>query len=327
MKKSGNFFEIKTNKEFNDFALKTFIFQYRNNLIYKKYCDLIGSNLDSVSCVNDIPYLPIIFFKKNKIKSFKGKSKLFFNSSGTTSKKLSTHHLNKIENYKESFSRCFKSFYGPLKNLTILALLPSYLKQKNSSLIFMMNELINDTKKKESGFYSYDYEKLSKTIDFLEKNKRKTILIGIVPSLLSFGKLFPKKLTHTILMETGGMKNLPVELTRKEIHQKLKGFFGVNSIHSEYGMTELLSQGYSYKNGVFKNPPWMKIFTYELNNPFKINTIGKVGRLNIIDLANQDSCSFISTDDIGRNLNDSSYEVLGRVDRSEIRGCNLLFNQ
>ena len=327
MEKSKKFFEIETIEEFNNFAIKTFIFQYRNNFIYKKYCDLIGYNLNNIHHVEEIPYLPIIFFKKKKIKSFKGKSKLFFQSSGTTSKNLSTHCLNKIENYKESFYRCFESFYGPLRNLTILALLPSYLKQKNSSLIFMMNELISETKKKESGFYLYDYEKLSKTIDFLEKNKRKTILIGIVPSLFSFGKLFPKKLNHTIVMETGGMKNLPNELTRKEIHQKLKDFFGVSSIHSEYGMTELLSQGYSVKNGVFKNPPWMKVFTYELNNPFKRTAKGKVGRLNIIDLANQDSCSFISTNDIGRSLNDFSYEVLGRVDNSDIRGCNLLFNQ
>ncbi len=327
MKKNAKFFEIKTNKEFNDFAMKTFHFQYRSNLIYKKYCDLIGINLDRVNSIEDIPYLPIIFFKKNKIKSFKGKSKLYFTSSGTTSKNLSTHHLNKIENYKESFNRCFKSFYGPLSDLTILALLPSYLKQKNSSLIFMMNELINETKKKESGFYLYDYEKLSKTIDFLEKNKRTSILIGIVPSLFSFGKLFPKKLNHTIIMETGGLKGLADELTRKEIHLKLKDFFGVNSIHSEYGMTELLSQGYSVKNGVFKNPPWMKMYTYEINNPFKRTRLGKVGRLNIIDLANQDTCSFISTDDIGRRFNDYSYEVLGRVNSSDIRGCNLLFSQ
>ena len=327
MKTIKSFFEIRDKEDFNDFAIKTFIFQYRNNLVYKKYCDLIGYNLDSVNSVKDIPYLPVVFFKKKKIKSFKGKSKLFFSSSGTTSENLSTHHLNRIENYKESFNRCFKFFYGPLDDLTILALLPSYLKQKNSSLIFMMSELINETKKKESGFYLYNYEKLSKTIDFLEKNKRKSILIGIVPSLFSFGKLFPKKLNHTIIMETGGMKNIPVELTRKEIHQKLKGFFGVTSIHSEYGMTELLSQGYSVKNGVFKNPPWMKVFTYELNNPFKRTSIGKVGRLNIIDLANQDSCSFISTDDIGRSFNDCSYEVLGRVDNTDIRGCNLLFNQ
>ena len=327
MKKNIKFFEIRNNEEFNDFAIRTFIFQYRNNSIYKKYCDSIGRNLDYVSSIKDIPYLPIICFKKSKIKSFKGNSKLFFTSSGTTSKNLSTHHLNKISNYKESFNRCFKSFYGPLEDLTILALLPSYLKQKNSSLIFMMNELINDTKKKESGFYLYNYEKLSRTIDFLEKNKRKSILMGIVPSLFSFGKLFPKKLNHTIIMETGGMKNLPNELTRKEIHQKLKDFFGVDSIHSEYGMTELLSQGYSAKNGIFKNPPWMKIFTYELNNPFNRTAIGKVGRLNIIDLANQESCSFISTDDIGRSFNDSSYEVLGRLDGADLRGCNLLFSQ
>ena len=327
MKTIKSFFEIRDKEDFNDFAIKTFIFQYRNNLVYKKYCDLIGYNLDSVNSVKDIPYLPVVFFKKNKIKSFKGKSKLFFSSSGTTSKNLSIHHLNTIENYKESCNRCFKIFYGPLEDFTILALLPSYLKQKNSSLIFMISELINKTKKKESGFYLYNYEKLSKTIDFLEKNKRKSILIGIVPSLFSFGKLFPKKLNHTIIMETGGMKNIPVELTRKEIHQKLKGFFGVTSIHSEYGMTELLSQGYSVKNGVFKNPPWMKVFTYELNNPFKRTSIGKVGRLNIIDLANQDSCSFISTDDVGRSFNDCSYEVLGRVDNADIRGCNLLFNQ
>ena len=307
MKKIKNFFEIKTKDEFNDFAMRTFTFQYRSNLIYKKYCDLIGINFDNVCSIKDIPYLPIVLFKKKKIKSFRGDSKLFFTSSGTTSKNLSTHYLNKIENYKESFSRSFKRFYGPLDDLTILALLPSYLKQKNSSLIFMMNELINKTKKKESGFYLYNYDRLSRTIDFLEKNKRKSILMGIVPSLFSFGKLFPKKLNNTIIMETGGMKNLPDELTRKEIHQKLKGFFGVNSIHSEYGMTELLSQGYSVKNGVFKNPPWMKIFTYELNNPFKRTKIGKIGRLNVIDLANQDSCSFISTDDIGRSLSEYSY--------------------
>ncbi len=325
--KNKKFFEIKTEEEFNDFAIRTFIFQYRRNLIYKKYCDLIGNNLDNVKSVKDIPYLPVIFFKKNKIKSFKGKSKLFFNSSGTTSKNLSSHHLNKIENYIESFIRTFESFYGPLTDLTILALLPSYLKQKKSSLIFMMNELINKTKKKESGFYLYDYKKLSKTVDFLENNKRKSILIGIVPSLFSFGELFPKKLKHTIIMETGGLKNIPYELTRRKIHKKLKDFFGVNFIHSEYGMTELLSQGYSFKNGIFKNPPWMKIFTYELNNPFKRVKTGEVGRLNIIDLANQDSCSFISTDDIGRSFNDCSYEVLGRVDSADIRGCNLLFNQ
>lgn len=327
MKVKKNIFKIKTPQEFNDFAMTTFVYQYKHNVIYKRYCDLIDINLSTVRYFEEIPFLPIIFFKKNKVKSFKGKSKLFFNSSGTTSNNLSTHHINSIYNYKESFCRCFEGFYGPLSDLTILALLPSYMKQKNSSLIFMMNELINKTRKKESGFYLYDYEKLSKTIDFLEKNKRKTILIGIVPSLFSFGELFPKKLNHTIIMETGGMKNLTEDLTREKIHQKLKGFFGVNSIHSEYGMTELLSQGYSFKNGVFKNPPWMKTFTYELNSPFERCKIGRVGRLNIIDLANQDSCSFISTDDIGRSFNDYSYEVLGRIESADTRGCNFLFNQ
>ena len=327
MDRVKSFFEIKTQKQFEDFAISTFFQQYRNNSIYKRYCDLIDINLNNVRNLQEIPYLPIIFFKKKKIKSFRGKSKLFFNSSGTTSNNLSTHHINTIENYKQSFYRCFESFYGPLSDLTILALLPTYLKQKNSSLIFMINELINETRKKESGFYLYNYEKLSKTIDFLEKNKRKTILIGIVPSLFSFGKVFPKKLNHTIIMETGGMKNLTEDLTRKEIHQKLKDFFGVNSVHSEYGMTELLSQGYSVKNGIFKNPPWMKTFTYELNNPFKRCKIGNVGRLNVIDLANQDSCSFVSTDDIGRSFSDCSYEVLGRVESADTRGCNYLFNQ
>ena len=325
MKRNTNvFLAIENDQEFEDLALDTFHHQYAHNRVYRSYCDLLNVAPAEVICFKDIPYLPIRFFKTHDIKAFDGPAKQIFTSSGTTSNVRACHHLKDILTYQKSFETTFSHFYGTPKNWAILALLPSYLEREGSSLVYMMRHLIEQSEHRESGFYLNELEQLSTTLKALEKKQQPTLLLGVSFALLDFSEKYPLTLQSTTVMETGGMKGKRKELTREELHRTLQKRFGVNAIHSEYGMTELLSQAYAIENGRFYTPMWMRVTPYEINDPFSKAENGKIGRLNIVDLANQDSCAFIATDDLGKQHPDGSFEVMGRLDASDVRGCNLL---
>tara|TARA_B100001758_G_C18280470_1_gene541380 strand:+ start:124 stop:984 length:861 start_codon:yes stop_codon:yes gene_type:complete len=278
-------------------------------------------NLDEI---NKIPFLPISFFKTKKILSVDKFEKVFY-SSGTTTSSRSKHFISNLKLYQESFINNFTLNYGDINKYTIIALLPNYYENKDSSLIYMVEKLIKLTKSNKSGFYLDDYSKLSKKLIELDiKNERKTILIGVPYALLDLVNFNQFKLNNTIIMETGGMKGQRKEMVKSELHEKLKIGFGVSKIHSEYGMTELLSQAYSKGEGIFESPPWMKVLIRDINDAQNLNFNKTSGAINIIDLANINSCSFIATDDMGRYINNSKFEVVGRIDNSDIRGCNLL---
>jgi len=311
--------DLKSEINFNVEALKIFNYQYNNNKVYNKYCNLL--NITKVSKIEEIPFLPIQFFKSHKVLCKRNYSHIF-KSSGTEGKR-SKHYVYDIDLYIKSFSKMFKMQYGKIKETIFLGLLPSYLEQENSSLIFMVDYLIKNSGQSESGFYMNDYKKLFKVISN-NKNKR-IILFGVSYALLDFIEKYSIKSNNLVIVETGGMKGRKKEITRDELHERLKQGFNAKSIHSEYGMTELLSQAYSNKNGIFKSPSWLKVLARDINNPLSVKTTGK-GALNFIDLANVNSCSFIASDDIGEVYKDSSFSVLGRLSNSEIRGCNLMFN-
>lgn len=317
------FWKIKTEKEFEDLTWQTFNFQYKFNKIYNSFCKLIDISPEKISKINEIPFLPISLFKSKKVISSKNHSyDKIFKSSMTTGNSPSIHYVKELKDYKKSYRNCFSLFYGPPKNYAILALLPFY--QSDSSLVYMAKDLIKSTKKNESGFYLDEFEDLYKSLIRLEKKGQKTILLGVSHALLSFAEKFTFELKNTIIMETGGMKGKRKELTRKELHEKLVKSFKLEKIHSEYGMTELLSQAYSSGNGLYKTPPWMKIYIRENEDPFAESDLNQTGGINIIDLANRYSCSFIETEDMGKVNSDGSFEIIGRIDNSEIRGCNLM---
>lgn len=325
MKKSlPSFLKIVSTTDFDREVVATFQYQYNNNTVYRSYCDLINITPTDVQRADDIPYLPIGFFKSHPVQSFKGKPIKTFSSSGTTSSINAQHHLADLSNYQASFQATFEQFYGSPKDWAILALLPSYMEREGSSLIFMMDSLIAQSKNVHSGFYLKDLAQLHAVLLQLEQQKTPTLLLGVSFALLEFTEKYSLNLSSTIVMETGGMKGRREELTRDELHQKLQKGFGVSTIHSEYGMTELLSQAYSKTDGRFQCPNWMQVTPFEINDPFTPTEKGKIGRLNIIDLANQESCAFIATDDLGRSFPDGTFEVMGRLDASDIRGCNLL---
>jgi phenylacetate-coenzyme A ligase PaaK-like adenylate-forming protein len=315
---------------FNELAVELFHFQYQNNAVYQKYCDALNIEADKVHAIERIPFLPVRFFKSHQITTTNFKPQAIFESSGTTTSINSKHFLKDINLYKKSFTAGFEKFYGAAKNKCILGLLPSYLERKNSSLVLMVDELIQQSNNSLSGFYLYDYDKLHSTILHNEILKQPTILIGVTYALLDFAEKYPMQLRNTIIMETGGMKGRREEMTRQQVHMELQKKLSVSLVHSEYGMTELLSQAYSKGDGIFHCPPWMKILIREEDDPFKIYLSADVkqkpitGAINIIDLANMYSCSFIATDDIGRLNNNESFEVLGRMDNSDIRGCGLM---
>ena len=319
-----HFWEINSKSDFEMLAMQTFFFQYENNSVYRSYCDLINSSKADVSSIEQIPFLPIQFFKTHKVKSFKGAEEITFNSSGTTGKQTSTHFIKSLKDYENSFNYTFRSFYGDPKEVTILALLPSYLERKGSSLIYMTEHLIKQSQSPYSGFYLNDYEKLKNVIEKLEATQQPTILIGVSFALLELIEQFNFDLNHTLVMETGGMKGRRKELIREDLHQQLCKGFGVEQIHSEYGMTELLSQAYSMGHGVFSCPAWMRVSLREIADPFKSVENGGIGNINVIDLANRFSCAFIATQDIGKIHNENQFEILGRADYSDVRGCNLL---
>lgn len=317
-------FSIKTNSDFSTAALEVFKFQFKNNSVYRSFCDLLYIHPSDVKNIEDIPFLPIQFFKSHTILSNKNAIKKTFTSSGTTGNITSKHHVTDLNLYKESFRNGFKHFYGDIKDYVVLALLPSYLEREGSSLIYMANDFISQSNHPKSGFYLDNLRELKDTLMALEKTNTKVLLIGVSFALLDFIESYQLQLKNTIIMETGGMKGRRKELIKEELHQQLKLGFGVNDIHSEYGMTELLSQAYSSGNNIFKTPPWMQVLTRDTEDALTIQTFNKTGGINVIDLANLNSCAFIATQDLGRIHLDNSFEIIGRFDNSDIRGCNLM---
>ena len=317
-------FNIKNQTEFEDLALQTFKFQFENNKVYRSFCDLLYKHPSEVKTIKDIPFLPIQFFKTRDVLSSKNPIKTTFTSSGTSGNETSKHHVTDLNIYKQSFTTGFEAFYGNIEDYVILGLLPSYLEREGSSLIYMVDYMIKTSKHHESGFYLNNLTELKDTLTTLDSEGKKVLLIGVSFALLDLVETHQFNLKNTIIMETGGMKGRRKELIRKELHDALKKSFGVKHIHSEYGMTELLSQAYSKGNGVFNCPPWMTVLTRDTEDALTIQEPGKAGGLNIIDLANFNSCSFIATQDLGSMNKDGTFEVIGRFDNSDIRGCNLM---
>jgi hypothetical protein len=315
-------FKIKTIDDFESMAVKIFKYQFDNNKIYRSFCDLINKNPSDITNSNQIPFLPIKFFKSHTVLSSNQSIEKKFISSGTTNTNLSTHYITDLKLYESSFENSFKYFFGDIKEFTILALLPSYLENKNSSLIYMADKLIKESNRKNSGFYLDNYIELKDKL--IELKKEKVILIGVTFALLNLIEKFNFKLPNLTIVETGGMKGRRKEMIRNELHTKLINGFGTDLICSEYGMTELLSQAYSTNNGIFQCPPWMKIHIREPQDALSFKKNGITGGVNVIDLANINSCSFIATEDLGKKNNENNFEILGRFDNSDIRGCNLL---
>ena len=319
-----NIFAIQDRYQFNDIAIKIFNYQAKHNPVYKAYLSYLKFNPTSVSELKQIPFLPIEFFKTHKIICGNKKIQKTFFSSGTTGMQRSNHHITDISVYEKSFSLAFEMKYGNIQNYCILALLPTYLENESSSLVYMVNHLIKQSGHNDSGFYLDNLDQLAKKLKTLDEDNHKVILIGVSYALIDLAKNYPMNLQNTVIMETGGMKGKRKELTKAELHQFLASKLGVKNIHSEYGMTELLSQAYSEQKGRFSTPPWMKILIRDTYDPFTFLEKGKSGGINIIDLANVNSCSFIETKDLGKIYNDNTFEILGRLDNSDIRGCNLL---
>lgn len=318
-------FKIRSAEAFNEIALEIFRYQHKMNLIYSEYTGHLGINQDRIEKYEDIPFLPISFFKDHKIVSGNAEEEEIFYSSGTSGMKPSSHYVLDPALYKESFMKGFTSFYGDPGKYRILGLLPSYLERKGSSLVFMVNEMIKSGGHKESGFFLSDFDQLSAVLKDLSLTGKKTLLIGVSFALVDFAENhgFPLD-ENIIIMETGGMKGRREEITRQALHQKLCDALSIKEIHSEYGMTELLTQAYSKGDGRFRCPPWMKVIIRDIQDPFYFLPPGESGAINIIDLANIHSCAFIETQDIGRMHHDGSFEVLGRTDASDIRGCSLM---
>lgn len=316
---------FKTNsKSFEDSALKIFNYQAKNNPVYEEFLYHMKTDPRKVRMVSEIPFLPVDFFKSHKV-ICKGKTeKVIFTSSGTTGITKSRHYVADINLYEESFVRTFKSFYGNPADYCIIALMPDAEERKDSSLVYMAGKLIRLSENPLSNFYLNDFDKLIEVLKIQKNKKQKTIILGLSYALMDFAENIPMRLRDTIIMETGGMKGKREEMPKVGLHSFLKKSFGVNEIHSEYGMTELLSQAYSSGNQKYFCPPWMKIMIRDPYDPFSLMETGKTGGINIIDLANIYSCSFIETRDMGKLFNDGSFEVLGRLDQSEIRGCNLM---
>lgn len=318
------FLSIANSNDFEKEALATFHRQHKANPVYRSYCDLINISPSEIKSSTKIPSLPIQFFKSHAVKCFSEAPSIVFSSSGTTTSVNAQHPVLDKAIYNHSFHKGFENQYGDPKDWAILALLPSYLERKGSSLIYMMDALIQQSKHPSSGFYLDEFDQLKKQLELLETQQQPTILLGVSFALLDFAEQYPLQLKHTVVMETGGMKGRRKEMIREDLHATLTKAFGVEVIHSEYGMTELLSQAYSKGHGRFYTPTWMKVTAGEINDPFALINGSKIGRLNIIDLANQESCAFIATEDLGRVFPDGSFEVMGRLDQSDIRGCNLL---
>jgi phenylacetate-coenzyme A ligase PaaK-like adenylate-forming protein len=327
---------------FDALAMQIFSFQYENNPLYKAYADMLDRNPSNVKAIPEIPFLPISFFKTHEVKTTQFEPQAVFESSGTTGSANSHHLVREIDIYRQGFLKSFERFYGSVTDYCVIGLLPSYLERKNSSLIFMVDELIRLSPHPQSGFYLNEFEKLYDTLKALEEDKQKTLLIGVSFAILDFAERYFLPLKWTTIMETGGMKGRREEMIRPELHQQLQAKFQTEAIHSEYGMTELLSQAYSRSEGIFHCPAWMRVTLRDEEDPMQVHSreslVGsdsllsgsdhrlrnKRGIINVIDLANIYSCSFIATDDAGKLYADGSFEVLGRIDNSDIRGCSLM---
>ena len=316
-------FSIKSSDEFERLAIEIFRYQYENTEVYRKFCNLLKVAPSTVKKIENIPFLPIQFFKSHRVISKGVSETITFTSSGTTGSITSKHHVSDLSLYEKSFLTAFELSYGNPSQYAILALLPSYIERGGSSLVYMANRLINDSDNEHSGFYLKDINAIIEKLNYLENTNQKTILLGVSYALLDLIEKQKFQLKNTIIMETGGMKGKRKELIKNELHSILKKGFGVDQIHSEYGMTELLSQAYSKTDGIFYTPPWMKIFTRDTEDALSF-VHGKTGGISVIDLANLYSCSFIATQDLGRIKEDGSFEILGRFDASDIRGCNLM---
>lgn len=317
-------FAIKDNIAFEKAVLNIFYHQAENCEVYKQYIYHLGIKSQEITHFLEIPFLPISFFKSHKVLSKQATPEIVFSSSGTTGQLQSKHLVTDVKVYEQSFNLAFEQFYGSIKDTCLLALLPSYLEREGSSLIYMVDSLLKQSEHPESGYFLHDLSQLYQTLLTLQKTGQKTILIGVTYALLDFIEQFELNFPELIVMETGGMKGKRKELVREELHQLLCRGFGVNKIHSEYGMTELLSQAYSSGDGIFNCPPWMKILLRDTYDPLSLTSKKQTGGINVIDLANINSCSFIATQDLGKVFSDGSFEVLGRFDNSDIRGCNLL---
>ncbi len=317
-------FSISGEEEFSALAMEIFRYQARENPVYGEYIKLLGKSPSAIHNLEDVPFLPVELFREHRVYTGVKKPELVFESSGTTSALASKHYVCDAGLYRKSFTKGFELFYGAPGDYCVLALLPSYLERKHSSLVFMADELIRLSGHPGSGFYLDDLEELVKQIEKLESSGRKTLLLGVSFALADLAEKHPVKLHHTIVMETGGMKGRRKEMTREELQGLLKHRFGIQSVHSEYGMTELLSQAWSKNDGVFHCPRWMKVILRDPYDPLSSMTRETSGGINIIDLANLYSCSFIATQDIGKFSHDGGFEVLGRFDYSDIRGCNLM---
>ena len=317
-------FNIQSTKDFKNTALQVFKHQFANNKVYRSFCDLIYIHPSDVNTIEQIPFLPIQFFKTREVLSSTNEIKETFTSSGTTGSTTSKHLVTDLSWYETSYAKGFEHFYSNIEDYVVLALLPNYLERKGSSLIYMVDDLIKRSKHPESGFYLNNLDELAKKLKFLDTQGKKVLLIGVSFALLDLIEQYEFNLSNTIIMETGGMKGRRKELIRSELHTILSNGFGVKNIHSEYGMTELLSQGYSKGNGIFNCPPWMQILTRDTEDALTILPKGKSGGINVIDLANYNSCSFIATQDLGKVYQDNSFEIIGRFDNSDIRGCNLM---
>ena len=315
---------IHTTKEFHKTAMKVFRLQFQHNEVYQKYCLLLKKSPENVKHLTEIPFLPIDFFKSKDILSSIDAVQTTFTSSGTTGMITSKHHVTDLGFYEASFRSAFSKFYGNIEDYAVLALLPSYLEREGSSLIYMAKDFIEGSNHPDSGFYLHNYYELAKKLVELDNSGQNVLLIGVTYALLDLIELQKFNLNNTIIMETGGMKGKRKELIREELHTILADGFGVEKIHSEYGMTELLSQAYSFGDGIFECPPWMDILIRDTEDPLTIIGEDKTGGINVIDLANINSCSFIATQDLGKKYSNFSFEVLGRFDNSDIRGCNLM---
>jgi len=316
-------FEVD-DKSFEALALDIFREQAICNDVFKQYINLLKIDVNAVDRIEKIPFLPISFFKTHQVYTSKDLPEKEFTSSGTTGQETSRHKVASLDLYKKSFLKGFKRVYGDPSNYNILGLLPSYAERKGSSLVYMVDKLISLSKKPHSGFFLYNYDELASTLNLLSKNNQPAILIGVTFALLDFADKHKLNAPNLIVMETGGMKGRRKELVRSEVHRIIQNAFGVDNVHSEYGMTELLSQAYSTGKGIFECPPWMRVLVRDPYDPFSLIGQNGSGALNIIDLANIYSCSFIQTDDLGRLVAPNKFEVLGRMDGSQLRGCNLL---
>jgi hypothetical protein len=317
-------FNIQDQSDFKTCALQVFRHQFKNNAIYRSFCDLLYIHSSDVKEVEEIPFLPIQFFKSHAVLSSTQAAQETFTSSGTTGSSISKHMVTDVSWYTKSYTKGFEHFYGPIEEYTVLGLLPNYLERDGSSLIYMVDDFIKKSNKPASGFYLNNLTELSKTLIALDKKGEKVLLIGVTFALLDLIESQTFSLKNTVIMETGGMKGRRKEMIREELHEILAAGFGVSKIHSEYGMTELLSQGYSSGDGIFDCPPWMKILTRDTEDALTLVGANKTGGLNVVDLANYNSCSFIATQDLGRVHKNGRFEVLGRFDHSDIRGCNLM---